>query len=247
MTVAMPALQQTLGACSCTPVQSPTQSPTQSPVQGTQAAAGAQSITSLVPGSLQSDQTLVDQALSTLRTSATGSQVVDRLLASGAKINVISDSEFAALGQGDSYAFYDPTKDTMFLRRSDLADPSKRAFAAVAIAHEGTHLLDDVGKVTDPMATRITNQVIAAGGLETAAGIEARNQGAFEVMMVKEARAFLMAGQVARELGVSLPTADPTSVAAAGGNDRTTYAKVWERLLQSNYNKQGRTAAVQFA
>jgi hypothetical protein len=207
-------------------------------------AAGTQPLTTLAPGGSPQDAALVEQTLNVLRQSPSGAQVVDRLLAVGAKINVISDAEFQSMGHDSAHAFYDPKIDTMFLRRSDLADANNINFAAVALAHEGTHLLDDVANLADPMVSQITSNVVAAGGLNTPAGIEAREQGMFELMMVKEARAFTFAGQVARDLQVKLDDTDPTKVAISGGNDQTTYNAVWQRLLQSSYNPQGRTAAV---
>lgn len=224
--------------------------PAGAPATGTAGAAtataGAQPLTRLAPGAQASDAQLVEQTLNTLRTSPSGAQLVDRLLAVGAKINVVSDDEFSAMGHGDAHAFYDPKLDTMFLRRSELADEQHRNFAAVALAHEGTHLLDDVGGVGNQMIQEITNNVIAAGGLGTQPGIEARDQGLFELMMVKETRAFVFAGSVARDLGVSVGDEDPTATAIAGGNDPQTYEAVWARLLRSSYNEQHRTAQVRF-
>lgn len=150
------------------------------------------------------------------------------------------------MGEQDAHAFYDPKSDTMYLRRSELADEKNRSFAAVALAHEGTHLLDDLGGVGDPLIQEISAKVTAAGGLGTAAGIEARDQGLFELMLLKETRAFTFAGSVARELGVRLGDNDPTATAIAGGNDQQTYAAVWDRLLRSSYNEQHRTAAVRY-
>lgn len=199
-------------------------------------------LTTVAPGGNQGDADLVERTLGVLRGSPAGAQVVDRLLAVGAKVNVISDAEFQSMGHGDSHAFYDPKIDTMFLRRSDLADTSAIRFAAVALAHEGTHLLDDVAGIAEPMVREIEARVASAGGLGTAAGIEARDQGLFELTMVKETRAFLFAGQVARELGMQLPATDPTSTAIAGGNDQATFTAVWERLLRSSYNPTNRTA-----
>lgn len=208
------------------------------------AAATPQRLTTLAPGAAASDADLVESTLSVLRQSPAGAQVVDRLLAVGAKINVLSDAEIAAMGHGTAHAVYDPKVDTMFLRRSDLANTSNIGFAAVALAHEGTHLLDDVGKVDAPYVMQATQRVIAAGGPTTAAGIEAQEQATFELTMIKEARAFTFAGQVAKQLGVALPATDPTSVSVAGGNDQATYGKVFQSLLSSSYNPERRAAPI---
>lgn len=214
---------------------------TGAPVAG--AAAAPRPLTTLAPGGSPQDAALVERTLGVLRQSPAGAQVVDRLLAVGAKVNVISDEEFAGMGHGTAHAFYDPKIDTMFLRRSDLSDATNVQFAAVALAHEGTHLLDDVAKLSDPFIAEVTQRVAAAGGLATAQGAAIRDQAMFELTMIKETRAFLFAGQVARELKVQLPTTDPTSTAIAGGNDQATFNAVWQRLLSSSYNEQGRTAA----
>jgi hypothetical protein len=206
------------------------------------AAAATRPLTSLAPGGSAQDAALVERTLGTLRQSPAGAQIVDRLLAVGARVNVISDQEFAAMGHDSAHAFYDPKIDTMFLRRSDLADNTNVQFAAVALAHEGTHLLDDVAKLSDPFISEVTQRVAAAGGLGTAQGAAIRDQAMFELTMIKETRAFLFAGQVARELNVTLPSNDPTSTAIAGANDQATFNAVWQRLLQSSYNEQGRTA-----
>ncbi|MCW2928625.1 MAG: hypothetical protein JWM86_2593 [Thermoleophilia bacterium] len=214
------------------------------PAAAATATAAPQRLTSLAPGGSAADANLVEQTLGTLRQSAGGSQLVDRLLAVGARINVISDAEFKGMGHGDAHAFYDPKIDTMFLRRSDLADAKNMKFAAVALAHEGTHLLDDVGRIADPFINAAATRVQAAGGPGTPQGAAAQQQVLFELTMMKEARAFTFAGQVARDLGVTTPPTDPTSIAAAGGNDQATYAKVWQALLSSSYNPDRRTAAV---
>jgi hypothetical protein len=200
--------------------------------------------TTHAPGGTQSDANLVESTLGILRQSPSGAQMVDRLLAVKARVNVVSDAEFNALGHGDAHAFYDPKQNAMFLRRSDLADATKQRFAAVALAHEGTHLLDDVGGVANPFIDDVAHQIQAAGGTTTAKGASIQAQALFELTMIKEARAFVFAGQVAKDLGVQTPTSDPTSVAAAGGNDQATYAKVWTSLLSSAYNPDHRSAAV---
>lgn len=207
-------------------------------------AAAPQRLTTLAPGGSAADANLVERTLGTLRQSAGGAQLVDRLLAVGARINVISDAEFQTMGHADAHAFYDPKIDTMFLRRSDLADASSMKFAAVALAHEGTHLLDDVGRIADPFINAAAGRVHAAGGPATPQGAAAQKQALFELTMIKEARAFTFAGQVARDLGVKTPSTDPTSISAAGANDQTTYAKVWQALLSSAYNPDRRAAAV---
>jgi hypothetical protein len=148
------------------------------------------------------------------------------------------------MGHQDAHAFYDPKVDTMFLRRSDLADTNNMRFAAVALAHEGTHLLDDVGKVSDPFIQQASQKIAAAGGPNTAAGKAAQDQAMFELTMIKEARAFVFAGQVAKDLHVTTPATDPTSVSSAGGNDMATYSRVWDALLKSGYNPEHRTATV---
>lgn len=236
----LPALVGAAAAPAIAPLPTPMPVPVAAP--GT-ALPGAQSLTTLAPGGSPQDAVLVEQTLNVLRQSPSGAQVVDRLLAVGAKINVISDAEFQAMGHESAHAFYDPKIDTMFLRRSNLADTKNVNFAAVALAHEGTHLLDDVANLAEPMIGQITSKVAAAGGLGTAAGIEARDQGMFELMMVKETRAFLFSGQVARDLKVPFDNSDPTKVAVDGGNDQATYNALWQRLLRSSYNEAGRTAA----
>jgi hypothetical protein len=214
---------------------------TTSAVTGANAAPRA--LTSVAPGGDPRDAALVEQTLATLRQSPSGAQVVDRLLAVNARVNVISDAEFQAMGHGDAHAFYDPKIDTMFLRRSDLSSPQAVQFAAVALAHEGTHLLDDVAGLSDAFIARTTEAIAAAGGLQTTQGAALRDQAMFELTMIKETRAFLFAGTVARELGMQLPDTDPTSTAIAGANDQATYAAVWDRLLHSGYNPERRTAA----
>ena len=206
------------------------------------AAAAPRPLTSLAPGGNAQDAALVERTLGALRQSPAGAQIVDRLLAVGARVNVISDEEFKAMGHDSAHAFYDPKIDTMFLRRSDLADTTNVQFAAVALAHEGTHLLDDVAKLSDPFINDVSTRVAAAGGLATAQGAGIRDQALFELTMIKETRAFLFAGQVARELNVKLPATDPTATAIAGSNDQATFNAVWQRLLNSSYNEQGRTA-----
>lgn len=201
------------------------------------ATAGAGRLTTVAPGGSQSDADLVEGALETLRRSTAGAVVVDRLLATDARINVVSDAEFAAMGQDGAHAFYDPKVGAMYLRRTDLQGESGADFAAVALAHEGVHMLDDTA--------RVDAAYVAAASRSIAAGSLTQEQARFELTMIREARAFTFAGQVARELGVQLPQDDPTHVAASGANDQATYAAVWAALLGSSYNPEGRAAAVQ--
>lgn len=237
---AAPSFQAPLPA----PLPALAASPTTAPVTATAAPAVApQRLTSVAPGGQQADANLVEATLAVLRQSPSGAQLVDRLLAVGARINVISDADFRAMGHADAHAFYDPKIDTMFLRRSNLADAANVRFAAVALAHEGTHLLDDVGMVSDPFVREAARRVQAAGGPGTAQGAELQRQALFELTMIKEARAFVFAGQVAKELRVQTSASDPTSVAAAGANDQPTYDRVWQALLASGYNPERRSAA----
>jgi len=204
-------------------------------------ASGVSRMTSVAPGGTQGDANLVEATLNVLRGSASGAAVVDRLLAVGARINVISDAEATAMGHGDAHAFFDPAKDTMYLRRSDLSGANLN-FAAVAIAHEGTHLLDDAAGLAEPFIQQASNGVAALGGTATARGLEAQKQALFELTMIKETRAFVLAGQVARDLGVALPVGDPTTIAARGGNNQNTYSLVWQTLMTTAYNPDKRTA-----
>ncbi|MBC7460715.1 MAG: hypothetical protein H7287_05080 [Thermoleophilia bacterium] len=203
-------------------------------------------MTSVAPGGTARDADLVEATLAQLRRSPSGAQVVDRLLAVGARVNVVSDGDFVRLGHGAAHAFYDPAAKTIYLRRTELegarSSNTQSGFAAVALAHEGTHLLDDVSGVADGFIAARTRAIAHAGGSASLAGVETQRQALFELTMVKEARAFLFAGQVARELGVTTPAADPTSVAASGPNDAATYGRVWDALLSSPYNPAGRTA-----
>ncbi|MCZ4496467.1 MAG: hypothetical protein JWM25_1050, partial [Thermoleophilia bacterium] len=213
------------------------------PVLAGGAAAAPLRMTTVAPGGSQADADQVERTLGVLRQSPSGAQLVDRMLAVGAKVTVIGDAEFTALGQADAHAFFDPNDDTIYLRRSQLSggDPS---FAAVALAHEGTHLLDDVAKLDAPFFDSASRAVAAAGGFSTAQGIATQEQTLFELTMIREARAFTFAGQVARDLGTRLPASDPTAIAAGGGNDPATYGRVWTALLQSSYNPDRRAANV---
>lgn len=205
------------------------------------APATAPRLTNVAPGSSQSDADFVEATLGVLRRSPSGAAVVDRLLAVGARINVVSDAEFQQMGYGEAHAFYDPQLDTVFMRRSASSDV---AFAAVTLAHEGMHLLDDVARLDDPFVAQASAGVASLGGPSTPQGAEAQRQALFELTMIKEARAFTFAGQVARELAVQLPDGDPTKVAQQGGNDQATYARVWQALLGTRYNPEGRGAQV---
>ncbi|MBC7645025.1 MAG: hypothetical protein H7123_07850, partial [Thermoleophilia bacterium] len=138
----------------------------------------------------------------------------------------------------DAHAYFDPNVNVLYLRRDDLQRDTK--LAAIEIAHEGTHLLDHVGKVNDAF-TKPREATFA--GLGAAQAKAARDQLSFESMMVAESRAFVYAGQVARDIGWTGVAADPTSIASAGGNDAATYAKVWQQLLTGPYNNEHRTAA----
>lgn len=194
-------------------------------------------------GGSDADAALVTQAMTLLKTSANGAFIANLLTGSGAQISVLSDQEFAAMGESTAHAFYDPNKDTLFLRRSDLQGDVK--LAAVEIAHEGTHMLDDKGRIGK---AAIDDARRAAGALtDPAASAAAMKQADFEHTILMEARAFTFSGQVARELGLQLTANDPTMVAAAGSNDTATYQKVWDKLLSSGYNQDHRSARITYS
>ena len=191
-----------------------------------------------VPGAQAGDDQLVAAAFETLRQSPQGAGLVQQLFASGAHINLLSDQQFAQVGEDGAHAFYDPKADTIYLRRSDLQSNLK--LAAIEIAHEGVHLIDDKAHVGAGYLQQKSKEISQFGN--TAQGAEALKQAQFEYSLILETRAFTYTGQVARELGYDSGPADPTTIAAAGKNDQATYGKVWQALLDSPYNPEQRTA-----
>lgn len=201
-----------------------------------------QSLTALASGGSASDAQLVEGTLATLRSTPAGAQIVDRLLANNAKVNVISDAQFTQMGQADAHAFFDPNIDTVYLRRSDLVKDQQ--MAAVELAHEGTHLLDDIAGLNKPLFAQSEARAQAMGGTTSQAN-EVRAQAQFEEMIISEARAFTFSGQVAKQLGYNkLTNTDPTLISATGTNDQATYARVFQALLKGPYNTENRAAQV---
>lgn len=200
------------------------------------------SMTALAAGGNASDAQLVEGTLNVLRSTPAGAHIVDRLLANNAKVNVISDAQFAQMGQADAHAFFDPNIDTVFLRRSDLA--TNQQMAAIELAHEGTHLLDDIAGLNKPLFAEAQARAQALGGT-TPQAREVEAQARFEEMIISEARAFTFAGQVAQQLGYTrLASSDPTLISARGSNSQATYAQVFQALLKGPYNTEHRTAQV---
>jgi hypothetical protein len=176
-----------------------------------------------------------------LRQSQSGARLLDTLIANKANVVVLSDEEFAQDGQQAAHAYFRPANDTIYMRRSDLQADS--TLSAVELAHEGVHLLDEIGNVDDTFVTSESQRIGAI--TDPVARDEATRQAVFELTMIKEARAVLYSGQIVHELGYTgLKADDPTMVAATGGNDQATYGAVWNALLASAYNPDHRTAAV---
>jgi hypothetical protein len=187
------------------------------------------------------DTALVRATLDALQRSPIGAAIVQQMNAVGSKIEVMSDAQFAQAGHGGSNAFYDTGNDTMYLRRSHLA--TNPGFSAIELAHEATHMLDDKAGIIRGFEAQAQAGAAALGG-NTPAAIEAARQSRFELTMIMETRAFVITGQVARELGLQVNPSSITGVAARGPNDQQTYSNVWTKLLTSTYNDEGRQAAV---
>lgn len=203
---------------------------------GAQPAAGATSRFRVGP-----DQALLDAALGELGRSPTGAPILAQLERSNVQMRVLDDARFDQMDKQGSAAVYDPQQDTMFLRRSWLQkSPGK---TASLIAHEGQHALDDLGNV-GMAALQQRTAALARGGAVTAAIVQ---QAGWEVSIAKEARAYLVQGQVLRDLGLVDPAkvGGPLLTAAQGANDRATYDAVFRGLVSSpegGYNPEGRQA-----
>jgi hypothetical protein len=184
---------------------------------------------------------LLEPAFAELRRSPTGAPILAQLERTNIQMQVLDDASFDRIDKGGSAAFYDPPSDTMYLRSSWLAkSPGK---TASLIAHEGTHALDDLRGIG--VAALQARTTALAGGRPVTA--EVVKQAGFEVSIAKEARGYVVQGQVLRELGLVDPTkvGGPLLVAAQGANDRATYDAVFRGLVSSpegGYNPEGRSA-----
>jgi hypothetical protein len=187
------------------------------------------------------DQPLLDAALGELRRSPTGASILGQLEQTKVQMKVLDDPAFDRIDKGGSAAFYAPAEDTMYLRRSWLQKSAGKT--ASLIAHEGQHALDDqrnIGMTT----LQARAQALVGNGPVTE---EAVKQAGFEVNIAKEARGYLVQGQVLKELGLVDPAkvGGPLLVAAQGQNDRATYDAVYRGLVNSpegGYNPEGRKA-----
>ncbi|MCW2924634.1 MAG: hypothetical protein JWM98_2038 [Thermoleophilia bacterium] len=192
------------------------------------------------------DAGLVDRALGFLRQSPTGAPVLEAMTRYRVKLQVLDDARFAALGHDDAAAYYDTSTDTMSIRRSWLQDKPEKT--ASLIAHEGTHAVDDAsGLGAGALQSRIA-RIKATPGVTPAQVAQLTDQASWEVSVAKESRAYLVQGQVLRELHQDDPTkmGGAVLVAAQGANDHATYDKVFTTIVGSaegGYNPQGRKAA----
>lgn len=186
---------------------------------------------------------VVQNTLAVLDATPHGKLVSSGLRSSNAPIIVMTDSDFESKFHSPlAYAMYEPKDKSIYMRRTTLeADPR---FAAVALAHEGTHYLDDVSGIE---STAIQRAIDSINLLEKDRQNDATKQKQWEISMIGEARAFVVSGHVARELGAKLENSDVSAIAAKSVNepDSTIYAKVWQRLLESNYNPEHRMAPPQ--
>lgn len=196
----------------------------------------------LTPG----DAALVDAALAELRRSPSGAPVLSALQQFGVRVKVLGDAEFAQLGHEGSGAWFDATQDVMYVRREWLQ--KNPAATASVIAHEGVHAIDDASGLLQGAREARARQLAAMPG-DSPTLIEQRVQQAmWELSVASEARAFLVQGQVLRELDQvqKASAGGAIAVAAAGANDRATYDRVFQTIVTeggSAYNPEGRSAA----
>jgi len=211
------------------------------------AAAGRQ--TTATAGRIQllspNDAPLLKTAFGELAKSTTGKPVLDALQAHGARIAVLSDAEFARLGHEDSGAWFDPQQDIMYVRRDWLQ--KNPVVTASAIAHEAVHAIDDASGLLQDAKDAKARALAALGGEATPALVESRvAQAMWELSIAAETRAFVIQGQILRELGQAEKAAGPIAIAAQGANDRATYDRVFAGIVAhggSAYNPDDRTAA----
>lgn len=186
------------------------------------------------------DKPLVDAMLAQLQRSPTGSAILAGIQRIGTKVTVMDDAQFAAAGHADSGAYYDPSSDTMYLRRSRMQ--TELQSTAATFAHEATHALDDIGQVGAAYVTQETARLNATGAL-TAAQVE---QLGVNLSLAKEARAYTVHATVMRELGVT-PHGMLEDVVRTGANDLATYQKIFGMLVAAGpaggYNTTGANVA----
>lgn len=197
--------------------------------------------TSGIVAATAADAQLLNGALDYLRTSATGSSILSRVEAHGLRAQVLDDAQFDAMGQQGAAAFYDTASDTMYVRRTWLQQKPDRA--ALVIGHELVHALDDIEGLGNGWTQGRLKQ-LAPSGQPTAQVV---GQATWESSIAREARAYVLQGQLMRELGQLDPTrmAGAVAVAANGANDRATYDDVFRLLVSSReggYNPEGRRA-----
>ena len=186
------------------------------------------------------DQPLLDRALAEVRRSPTARPILDRLAKTGIQMRVLDDAAFDASTQHGTAAYFDPTTQSITIRRSSLQkDPAK---SGSIVVHEALHALDDIEQVGEAWTVQRATQL--GGGRLTPESVK---QAGFEFSIAKEARAYLLQGTVLRELGLANDPGvrGPIRIAAQGSHDRATYDQVFRMIVSSpegGYNPEGRTA-----
>lgn len=176
------------------------------------------------------DAELIRDALTTLGGSETGRSMVQSLDAADARVSILSDATFAAIGKDDAHAFYNRASNTVYVRRELMRDDP--GFAAVTVAHEGQHLLDDRTDAVDAMLGPHAEALVAAGATIP----EATDEILRVRTVLGETRAFLTAGAVARDLHVATPTSWPTEVARDQLDPTLRFQDVWNAVAESPYD-----------
>jgi hypothetical protein len=187
------------------------------------------------------DHALLDPAFAQMRRSPTAARVLTQLERTNIQVKVLDDSSFDRIAQGGTAAMYDPPSDTLYMRSSWLQKSPEKS--ASLLAHEGQHALDDLSGIgQSTLQQRVT--ALAGSGPVTA---EVVKQAGFEVQIAKEARGYVVQGQVLKELGLVDPAkvGGPLLTAAQGQDDKATYDAVYRGLVSSpegGYNPEHRTA-----
>lgn len=169
------------------------------------------------------DDADVSRLLGTLRMrSASAAPVVDAALASGVAIRVVDD---AAIDQADPNLMgqYDPGTHMVWLRRSMLGDERQ---ALQTLAHELLHAVDR-GSGHDAVLRLGMSAAYEAAGWRPGPALD--RQVRYHSGLVREARAYVLASQVRRELGFE-PRSEFHRTISAGATESDAYVAAWEQL-----------------
>ena len=165
----------------------------------------------------------VDSELSTIASTKSGKELVDRLNASGVQVKVVDDAVLQQkFGTTRTLGEYDERDKTIYVSASKVGTKQ----GILTLAHEAFHAIDDVSGLNAATRNRRAQTPDSA----------------WQDKLIRESRAYTFEGEVARELHWDTSGLGPAVTESINaGSTKQAYVDMFERLDHDPmYNKSGK-------